>query len=327
MLKHIFKPRIQGAVAGIAVSALAVLGACTTSGTISEPSQNFNSRVSIIVIHHTTADFDGSLHVLTQPSSNPVSSHYLIPEPDDSTYDKSKLQVHRLVSEESRAWHAGVSHWAGKNGLNDQSIGIELVNQTYCHRSTAVDDGADQPAGRICFFPDFADTQIALLVDLLGEIKRRHPDVKPTHIIGHADIAPDRKIDPGPRFPWQRLYRLGYGAWYDDETVIRYWEQFTQQAMPLANVQSALKAYGYGIEVTGLLDQQTKNVLRAFQMHFRPSRVTSEATTETVAVLYALIDKYYPDQLDELLHVVDEPEAAPDPEPSSEADLDTAEQA
>jgi N-acetylmuramoyl-L-alanine amidase len=313
MLKHIFKPYIQGAVAGIAVSALAILGACTTSGTISEPSRNFNSRVSIIVIHHTTADFDGSLQVLTQPSSNPVSSHYLIPEPDDSSYDKSKLQVHRLVSEESRAWHAGVSHWAGKNGLNDQSIGIELVNQTYCHRSTAVDEGADQPAGRICFFPDFADSQIALLVDLLGEILQRHPDVPPTHVIGHADIAPDRKIDPGPRFPWQ--------------TVIRYWEQFTQQPLPLANVQSALKAYGYGIEVTGLLDQQTQNVLRAFQMHFRPSRVTSEATTETVAVLYALIDKYYPDQLDELLHVDDEPEAAPDPEPSSEADLEPAEQA
>ena len=327
MLKQIFKPRIQGAAASIAVSALATLGACTTSGTISEPSQNFNSRVSIIVIHHTTADFDGSLHVLTQPSSNPVSSHYLIPEPDDLSYDKSKLQVHRLVSEESRAWHAGVSHWAGKNGVNDQSIGIELVNQTYCHRSTVADKQADQPVPRICFFPDFADSQIALLVNLLGEIKQRHPDVQPTHIIGHADIAADRKIDPGPRFPWQRLYRLGYGAWYDDETVIRYWEQFTQQALPLTNVQSALKAYGYGIEVTGLLDQQTQNVLRAFQMHFRPSRVTSEATTETVAVLYALIDKYYPDQLDELLQVDDEPEAAPDPQPGSEADLGPAEQA
>ncbi len=311
MLKHIFKPRIQGAVAGIAVSALAILGACTTSGTISEPSQNFNSRVSIIVIHHTTADFDDSLHILTQPSSNPVSSHYLIPEPDDSSYDKPKLQVHRLVSEESRAWHAGVSHWAGKNGLNDQSSGIELVNQTYCHRSTAVDEGADQPAGRVCFFPDFADSQIALLVHLLGEIEQRHPDVQPTHIIGHADIAPDRKIDPGPRFPWQRLYRLGYGAWYDDETVIRYWEQFTQQALPLANVQSALKAYGYGIEVTGELDEQTHNVLRAFQMHFRPSEVSNEATATTVAILYALIEKYYPEQLDELLFVEEDPLVMP----------------
>lgn len=324
MLKHVFKPRINAAVACLAVVALAFLGGCTTSGTISDPSQNFNSRVSIIVIHHTTADFNDSLHILTQPSSNPVSSHYLIPEPDDSSYDRSKLQVHHLVSEVSRAWHAGVSHWAGKNGVNDQSIGIELVNRTYCHRSTVVDEEADQPARRICFFPDFADSQIALLVNLLGEIKRRHPDVQPTHIIGHADIAPERKIDPGPRFPWQRLYRLGYGAWYDDETAIRYWEQFNQQEMPIVNVQSALKAYGYGIEVTGVLDEQTRNVLRAFQMHFRPSEVTREATPETVAILYALIEKYYPDQLDELLYVDDEPEAESDLE--LEPDTDPADQ-
>jgi len=288
-----------------------VLAGCTTSGTITELSQNYNTRVSIVVIHHTTADFDNSLHILTKPSSNSVSSHYLIPEPDDSSYDRSKLQVHRLVSEDDRAWHAGVSHWAGKNGLNDQSIGIELVNQTYCRRSTVVDEDMDQPVRRICFFPDFADSQIALLVDLLGEILERHPDVRPTHIIGHADIAPDRKIDPGPRFPWQRLYRLGYGAWYDDETVIRYWEQFTQQPMPVRNVQAALEAYGYGIEVTGELDEQTHNVLRAFQMHFRPSEVTNEATPTTVAILYALIEKYYPEQLDGLLFVEDDPLVVP----------------
>jgi len=288
---------------------LALLSGCTTSGTITDPSQNYNSRVSIVVIHHTTADFDDSLRILTQPSSNSVSSHYLIPEPDDSSYDKSKLQVRGLVSEGNRAWHAGVSHWAGKTGLNDQSIGIELVNQTYCRASTVIDEETDRPIGRICFFPDFADSQIALLVDLLGEILKRHPDVQPTHIVGHADIAPDRKIDPGPRFPWQRLYRLGYGAWFDDETVIRYWEQFTQQPMPVRNVQSALKAYGYGIEVTGVLDDQTHNVLRAFQMHFRPSEVSNEATPTTVAILYALIEKYYPEQLDELLFVDEEPNA------------------
>ena len=297
-----------------------ILAGCTTSGTVTEPSQNYNTRVSIVVIHHTTADFGDSLHILTKPSSNSVSSHYLIPEPDDSTYGKSKLQVHRLVSEGNRAWHAGVSHWAGKNGLNDQSIGIELVNQTYCRRSTVVDEDTALPVRRICFFPDFADSQIALLVDLLGEILERHPDVRPTHIIGHADIAPDRKIDPGPRFPWQRLYRLGYGAWFDDDTVIRYWEQFTQQPMPVRNVQSALKAYGYGIEVTGELDAQTHNVLRAFQMHFRPSEVSNEATPTTVAILYALIEKYYPEQLDDLLYIEEDPVAMPEAEPSDEAE-------
>jgi len=298
MPRYMSSSRFRTAVLCSFAMVLALLSGCTASGTVTEASQNYNSRVSIVVIHHTTA---------------------VIPEPDDSTYGKSKLQVHHLVSEDSRAWHAGVSHWAGKTGLNDQSIGIELVNQTYCRRSTVVNEDTDLPVGRICFFPDFADSQIALLVDLLGEILERHPDVRPTHIIGHADIAPDRKIDPGPRFPWQRLYRLGYGAWFDDETVIRYWEQFSQQAMPVRNVQAALEAYGYGIEVTGELDEQTHNVLRAFQMHFRPSEVSNEATPTTVAILFALIEKYYPEQLDELLYVVDEPLVLPEAEPTDEA--------
>lgn len=213
-------------------------------------SANQNSRVSIVVIHHTTANFGDSLSILTKPSAYPVSSHYLIPEPGDQTYDKSALKIYQLVDESRRAWHAGTSYWAGKSGLNDQSIGIELVNQTWCHTS---EEGLNPNTGgpdRLCFYPDFADGQIELLVELLDEILERHPDVRPTHIIGHSDIAPDRKIDPGPRFPWQRLASLGYGAWYDDETVIRYWEKFRAEPLPLINVQKALAAYGYKIELT-----------------------------------------------------------------------------
>jgi N-acetylmuramoyl-L-alanine amidase len=288
-------------------------------------SENFNSRVSLIVIHHTTENFADSLHTLTERSGYPVSSHYLIPEPDDPTYDRGKLRVHELVPETYRAWHAGESYWGGRTSLNDQSIGIELVNRTWCHRSP-VDTGngiveaagaqvpgtidestaiAEAAAAGICFYPDFADSQIALLAGLLDDILRRHPSIEPTQIVGHSDIAPDRKIDPGPRFPWQRLYRLGYGAWYDDDTVIRYWERFRQQPLPLRNVQQALRAYGYGIEVSGKFDVQTRNVLRAFQMHFRPSQSYGRITTETAATLFALIEKYHPDRLDELLQVDD----------------------
>jgi N-acetylmuramoyl-L-alanine amidase len=280
--------------------AIAISG-CTTSR--SSESSNQNSRVSIVVIHHTTANFGDSLNILTKPSSYPVSSHYLIPEPGDETYGNKKLQTYQLVDESRRAWHAGTSYWAGKSGLNDQSIGIELVNQTWCHAS---DKGINPYSGspeRLCFYPDFADGQIGLLVDLLEEILKRHPDVKPTHIIGHSDIAPDRKIDPGPRFPWQRLASLGYGAWYDDETVIKYWERFLKAPLPLINIQNALAAYGYNIEPSGESDEHTRNVTRAFQLHFRPSEVTEVMNVASTAILFALIEKYHPEQLDDLLTI------------------------
>jgi len=270
-------------------------------------SANQNSRVSIVVIHHTTSNFADSYNVLVNPTSRPVSSHYLIPEPGDPTYGKSKLRVYQLVDENRRAWHAGVSHWGGKEGINDQSIGIELVNQTWCHASDESTDPVTGYPERICFYPDFDDGQLALLVDLLGEILERHPDIKPTHIVGHSDVAPDRKIDPGPRFPWERLAKLGYGAWFDDATVIRYWERFLKEPLPLLNIQKALVAYGYGLDANGEDDEHFRNVLRAFQLHFRPYRVTREVDTETAAILFALIEKYYPEQLDELLFVEEPP--------------------
>ena len=277
-------------------------------------SANFNSRVSIIVIHHTAIDFDTSLRTLTEPSSRPVSSHYLVPEPDDPSYGKTRLRTYKLVDEDSRAWHAGVSYWGGKSGLNDQSIGIELVNTSWCHASEGYENPETGKPERFCFYPDFPDGQIALLVDLLEEILERHPDVKPTHIIGHSDIAPGRKVDPGPRFPWQRLAKLGYGAWYDNETVWKYWERFLLEPLPIENVQKALAAYGYRIEPTGELDEETGDVLQSFQLHFRSHEVTRKPSVETVATLFALIDKYYPEQIEELL-LVEEPPAPVDDEP------------
>jgi N-acetylmuramoyl-L-alanine amidase len=277
--------------------------------------------------------------------------------------------VYELVPERYRAWHAGESYWGGRTALNDQSIGIELVNRTHCHAGAPIaidagqhpaDDGgsrrgaespdavrnaheltagtplADATASApidettaipdlspdtICFYPDFADGQIELLADLLADILERYPNIEPTQIVGHSDIAPDRKIDPGPRFPWQRLYRLGFGAWYDDATVIRYWERFRRHPLPLRNVQLALEAYGYGIEVTGQLDVQTRNVLRAFQMHFRPSETYGRVTTETVATLFALIEKYCPEQLDELLRVETDTKAPAGPPAGSTSPL------
>lgn len=288
-------------------SALIVAASCSTSGkkgTVVVDSANQDSRVNILVLHHTSADFQGSLNILTEHSKYPVSSHYLVPEPMDDSYEAGEdLKVYQLVDEDQRAWHAGSSYWKGQTKLNNVSVGIEIVNETYCHRAEGMttEETADWPSETICFFPDYPETQVAVVIDLVKGILERHPGIKPTHVVAHSDIAPQRKIDPGPRFPWERLHELGIGAWPDDETVIRYWEQFNLQMPTVLQMQQALHVYGYAIEQTGELDEQTRNVLRAFQHHFLPYLVSEEFTVETAAVLYALVEKYYASELGPLI--------------------------
>ncbi len=286
------------------------LSACASAGYKKVKSENYNSRVSILVIHHTAGNFKGSLDILTKKSARPVSSHYLVPEPVDDSYKKKKLKVYQLVDEDKRAWHAGRSYWAGKSSLNDHSIGIEIVNRTYCVKNDGSQDLSDNAyqgmsaikrPQRICFFPDFAEEQIALVIDLVQDILKRHPRISPVNIVGHSDIAPDRKIDPGPRFPWQRLASIGIGAWPDDEVVVKYWQKYANRNVPIKNIQKALSAYGYKIELTGIMDEQSKNVISAFQMHFRPMNVSGRADAETIAILFALVEKYRPQYLQQVL--------------------------
>ena len=285
---------------------LVVLSACATLGnqnTVKLPSTNYNDRIRFVVIHHTSSNFEQSVNILTKPSSRPVSSHYLVPDPSDETYTENKLKVFELVPESERAWHAGRSYWAGKTGLNDQSIGIEVVNQTYC-----VNPDKDEhqrlgktPPKRLCFYPDFPETQMAVLIKLLEGIRERHPEISAVNYVGHSDIAPGRKIDPGPRFPWQRLYKLGFGAWFDDDVVIKYWKQFSITPVSLSTVQKALNAYGYKVEATGVLDEQTRNAVTSFQLHFRPNAVSGKPSLEDTAILFALIEKYRSSKLGALL--------------------------
>jgi len=301
------------------------LPGCAGQAVVDAPSSNQNGRVRYLVIHHTTENFAASLALLTEPSDNPVSAHYLVPEPGDDSYTARSLRVYRLVPESGRAWHAGKSYWNGEESLNDHSIGIELVNRTYCLDSPDEIAGGTEPEKlcfypdfaeqqlamlfdlipgipeKLCFYPDFAEQQLAMLFDLIPGIMQRHPDIDPTAIVGHADIAPDRKVDPGPRFPWQRLYQLGYGAWYDDETVVKYWNRFRKSLPPIAVIQRALHEYGYQIELTGTADHQTRLAMQAFQMHFRPMMTSGEVDADSVSVLFALLEKYRPERLDALL--------------------------
>jgi len=288
------------------VTGLLALSSCSGSGVSIQQleTENYNDRVRYLVIHHTVVDYQESVDIFTRPDG--ASSHYLIPENQDESYPSDDLKVVQLVHENDRAWHAGVSYWQGKTGLNDQSIGIELVSQPSCEDSLEPLEyssglNANAMNEKICFYPDYDDEQIKLLIKLVKGILKRHPEITETRIIGHSDITPDRKIDPGPRFPWHQLYKAGIGAWYENESVVNYWRQLQIAPASLGVVQAALKAYGYGIIETGILDAPTINVLTAFQMHFRPWEVDGKNTHATVATLFALLERYFPQQLTQLL--------------------------
>ena len=219
-------------------------------------SESFSTRVRFIIIHYTSIDWENSLKVLTQERYG-VSSHYLIPEDGDETYQEP-VKIYQLVDEEDRAWHAGVSKWEERTNINDQSIGIELVNQADC----SIRQGAqyDYTTNYVCLFSDFDDTQIETLISLLKDIISRHDEIKPTYVIGHSDISPDRKFDPGPKFPWKRLYDNGIGAWYDDEVYKKYKKKFSSKMPSIGQIQCGLKKYGYGIEVTEKSEEHTSEL-------------------------------------------------------------------
>ena len=244
-----------------------------SAGTVKVDASSYNSqgqdyRQKFIILHYTAGNRDSSLKTLTE---NEVSAHYLVSD------DKSE-PVYSLVDENKRAWHAGVSDWKGRNNLNDTSIGIEIVN------------GGDV-SGTFVPYKDFQIKEVAVLVKYLAD----KYEIPATNILGHSDIAPQRKSDPGPLFPWRELYtQYNIGMWYDNETKNNYEREYeTKLSMtPVSDVQRELNKFGYGISITGSWDKQTKNVIKAFQHHFRPSNYNGEMDVETFAILKALNEKY-----------------------------------
>ncbi len=205
------------------------------------PSPNHDARpsqtgVDMILLHYTGMRTGReALARLTDPATR-VSAHYLIEEDG---------RVFVLVPEERRAWHAGVAAWEGIRDINARSIGIELVN----------------PGHEFGYRP-FPDRQITALIALIYDIRRRWP-VPDCRILGHSDVAPLRKQDPGELFPWDRLAAAGIGLW----PAKRGWRSHDRVA-PL----SALAAFGYGW-LAGEDAETTAAVVRAFQRHFRPEQI------------------------------------------------------
>ena len=242
--------------------------------------KGFNSRIRFLVIHYTAGNFASSVAALTGPS---VSAHYLVPDPEDKTYIAAgfkNLRIFNLVSEDERAWHAGVSAWAGRSNLNDTSIGIEIVNL------------ATENQGEF-IFPPYNKAQIEAVKQLIINIIQRYPDITPNNIVAHSDIAPGRKSDPGPAFPWQELYQAGIGAWYDQATQQKYLKKFSCDLPDKDQVVNKLKHWGYDITLASS-GQGYGQLIRAFQLHFRPANYDGVLDAETAANLFALVEKYFP---------------------------------
>ena len=272
---------------------------CTSLRFVDVGSENQSGRVDYVIVHYTSVDFAESLRLLTQRTERRVSSHYLVPERGDRSYPHRRLKVYRLVDEHRRAWHAGYSYWRGHTDLNSRSIGIEVVNRAECVADNPVLVMEDPKS--FCEFPPYDSEQIELVIDLMLDILQRHPNIDPVNILAHSDVAIERKLDPGPAFPWRQLYDRGIGAWYDEESAQKYREHFKNDPIDLRLLQNALAAYGYDVEETGKLDRRTRFAIRAFQMHFRPSDWSGQPDVDTAAILFALLQKYRPKAIERLI--------------------------
>ena len=236
--------------------------------------QGADQRIRFLVMHYTAEDFHSSLKTLTDEH---VSAHYLLPA--HRSLAQGKPVAFQLVPEALRAWHAGASSWRGRTNLNDTSIGIEIVNRGF-NRTLL-----------FTHWQPYTPQQIALLIPLSQDIIQRY-GIQPTDVVGHSDIAPQRKQDPGPLFPWQQLAQAGIGAWPDEAQVKKLLAGRDKHAeVPLAPLMAKLASYGYGIDAQWDVRQQ-KNVLAAFQMHFRPSDYRGEPDAESEAIVDALLLKY-----------------------------------
>ena len=231
---------------------------------IQRPSPNHDARngaVDMIVLHYTgMKDCAGALDRLCDAESK-VSAHYLIDE--DGT-------LYALVDESRRAWHAGVASWHGETDINGCSIGIELVNP-----------------GHEFGYRAFPEPQMKALEHLCANLVERH-DISAARVLGHGDVAPARKQDPGELFDWPRLAALGLALLPDPQPVGTATLKNGDASDEVLALQGELGAIGYGIVGDGRYGAATAAVVTAFQRHYRPATVDGVADPETRAMLAGL---------------------------------------
>ena len=234
------------------------------------PSPNHGERADgrmpdMILLHYTgMADANAALERLCSPAAE-VSTHYFVFEDG---------RIVQCVREERRAWHAGAGGWQNDADINSCSIGVEIVNPGH-------DNG----------YPDFPRRQIAAVIALCrGIIARRK--IPAERVLGHADIAPARKRDPGEKFPWRLLHDSGVGHWVEPARITESGRILSpgDTGEHVQQLQDDLAKYGYSIFQNGTYDDVTRDVVTAFQRHFRPGRVDGLADSSTVSTLRRLLE-------------------------------------
>lgn len=222
------------------------------------------SPIDMLVLHYTGMETGQAALDRMRSDEAKVSAHYMIEEDG---------RIFQLVDEVKRAWHAGISSWNGVTDINSASIGIEIVN-----------------GGHDFGLPDFPDDQIDAVISLSKTILARH-DIPPFNIVGHSDIAPGRKQDPGEKFPWQKLSIVGIGHWPGDigeDQRILFEPGASDRG--IAILQRGVAYIGYGIEVNGKFDAPTQLVITALQRRFRPSKVDGIVDVQTMEIVTKLAD-------------------------------------
>ncbi|MBO0758961.1 MAG: N-acetylmuramoyl-L-alanine amidase [Bradyrhizobiaceae bacterium] len=221
------------------------------------------AQADMLVLHYTGMSSAGdALKRLCDPASK-VSSHYLVYE------DGAIVQ---LVPEARRAWHAGQSAWKGERDINARSVGIEIANP-----------------GHDVGYPDFSEAQIEAVIALCRDVIARLP-IPPDHVLAHSDVAPARKNDPGEKFPWRRFFEHGVGLWVEPLSVRPGPElKAGDRGEAVSDLQRELATFGYDLSVTGRYDDTTRQVVAAFQRHFRPALIDGVADVSTIETLQALL--------------------------------------
>jgi len=236
-------------------------------------SPNYDDRtlpVSLLILHYTgMATGEVALERMRDPDAK-VSAHYMV---------ETDGRIFQLVDEDKRAWHAGVAEWQGETNINSNSIGIEIVNGGHDHPNA---DGS---------LPDFPDMQINAVIALSKDIMKRHGELI---VLGHSDIAPTRKIDPGENFPWQGLAAAGLGYWPDVQTDDRrVLFEAGSRDRGVAIVQRGLAHIGYSARVTGVMDTETRLIIEAFQRRYRPDQIDGVVDIQTMDVLKSIADNQH----------------------------------